>query len=221
MRKMTIEAEPFEETKEFLRPAFEHIHSYEILETLKIDYQKGLCIDLIDFHLKDDVSIHDLKHIDKMEVLSILRSNGAKHTCLVKYFEDEESMNTFQDFDMDLIDTTPAVISLDKITYSVIGENENLIKYVELVKTKVGKITNMTFKKARYQSKDILKVLTDRQRDILTTAYQFGYYDYPKKISSEKLAGRVNIGKTTMVQHLRKAEGRILIEIMTDVPKHR
>jgi predicted DNA binding protein len=219
MRKLTIEVDLFDETKKFLRPTFEHIQSYEILETLKIDFEKGLCVDLIDFHTREGVSIHDLKCIDKMEILSVLRSEGNKHTCLVKYFEDEDSMESFQMFDLDLITSTPAKISPDTVVYSVIGPDDSLRKYVAIVRTQVGKVRNMTFKRALYQRQDILTVLTEKQREIMTMAYRSGYYDYPKKISSERLAKRVNVGKTTMVQHLRKAEGRILTEIMEGVPK--
>ena len=72
----------------------------------------------------------------------------------------------------------------------------------------------MTFKKAAYQKHDILSVLTEKQREILVAAQKYGYYDYPKKISSELLSKKVNISRATLVQHLRKAEGRILAEIM-------
>jgi predicted DNA binding protein len=48
----------------------------------------------------------------------------------------------------------------------------------------------------------------------MIAAHKNGYYDYPKKINSEQLSKKVNIGKATLVQHLRKAEGRILGEIM-------
>lgn len=219
MRKLTIEVELFEEAKGSLRPTFEHLESYEILETLKIDFEKGLCVDLIEFHLKEGVSIHDLRYIDKMEVLSVIRSEGNDHTCLVKYIEDAESMGSFQTLDLDLIPTTPTIISPDVVTASYIGADEELRRYVQMVKTHVGKVRNMTFKRAVYQNKDILTVLTEKQREILTMAYRSGYYDYPKGISSERLAKRVKVGRTTLVQHLRKAEGRILGEIMYDVPK--
>ena len=66
-----------------------------------------------------------------------------------------------------------------------------------------------------YQKHDILSVLTEKQRDILITAHENGYYDYPKKINSEKLSEKVKVSKATLVQHLRKAEGRLLSEILT------
>jgi predicted DNA binding protein len=49
----------------------------------------------------------------------------------------------------------------------------------------------------------------------MVAAFENGYYEYPKKISSKALSEKVNISKPTLLQHLRKAEKRMLQEIMT------
>lgn len=214
MRKLTIEIELDEKGREELKPMFEKVHSYEILEALKIDYEEGICVDLIECILKEDLSIDDIKSIGKMEILSVIKSEGNKHTCLVKYFETEDKMDSFRELDLDLISTTPTIISEKKVTYSCIGENENLTKLVEIFRKEGSKILNMSFKKAAYQRQDILSILTDKQREVLVAAYKFGYYNYPKKINSEQLSKKVNVSKATLMQHLRKAEGRILDDIM-------
>ena len=117
--------------------------------------------------------------------------------------------------DLDLIYTTPSYQSEDKVVLSFIGEQRNLMAFVEMMKDEsIGRIINMTFKQAAYQRKDLLSVLTDRQREVLVAAYRFGYYDLPKRIGSERLSERVGISKPTMLEHLRKAEGRLFAEIM-------
>jgi len=214
MRKLILEIEPSEKAREGFMTTFKHIHSYEVLETLKIDYEEGICIDLIECLLKEGLSIHDMKYIGNMEILSVLKSVGNKHTCLIKYYQPEDSKELFKEADIDLIYTTPSLISNKKIIVSVIGDQKALTKFIELVKTHAGKIENMIFKRAAYQKHDILSVLTDKQKEVLVAAHKFGYYDYPKKINSKQLSEKVKISKPTMVQHLRKAEGRILGEIM-------
>lgn len=213
MRKLTLEFELNERAREGLKPIFEYVHSYEILEMLKIDYEEGICVDLVEFLLKEDLSIRDLKYIGQMEILSILKSEGNKHTCLVKYYESEDSKDLFKEFHWDLISSTPNIITEDKIICSYIGDNENLTKFVEFVKTHAGNIENMSFKKAVYQKQDLISVLTDKQKEILIAANQHGYYDYPRKINSEQLSEKVGISKATLVQHLRKAEGRLMANI--------
>ena len=200
--------------REAQKPLFELIHSYEILETLKIDWEDGICVDLIEVTLRENQSIEELRFLGEMEILSVLKSEGFKHTCLIKSYESEESMDIFKEFDLDLIYSTPFIISDERCTFSVIGDNKNLTRFVDLIKIHAGEVVNVTFQKAKYQKQDILSVLTDKQREIIITAHKYGYYDYPKKINSEKLANKVNISKGTMVEHLRKAEGRILNEIL-------
>lgn len=213
MRKITIEFTPNENAKDGLKPAFELVHSYEILEMLKIDYEEGICIDLIEAHLREGVSLEDVKYIGNMEILSVLRSEDDKHILLVKYI-DPGNKDLAKEFDLDLIPVPPSLISEDKITCTYIGEHKNLQKFVELIKMHAGEITNMSFKKAVYERQDLLSVLTEKQKQILITAHKHGYYDYPRKINTEQLSNKVDIGKATLVQHLRKAEGRLMGELL-------
>ena len=208
MRQIIIEIEPSDETKERQKNIFQHIYSYEVLEMLKMDYGEGIYVDLIECQLKEDVSIHDLEFIGNMEILSIVGSEGNKHTCIVKGYE------SYSELDLDLIYTTPSMISEDRIIVSFIGAQQNLMKFVEMVRSHVGEIINISFKQAAYQKQDILTILTGKQREVLAAAYKHGYYDIPRRISSERLSEKVNISKPTLMEHLRKAERRILAEIM-------
>ena len=60
-------------------------------------------------------------------------------------------------------------------------------------------------------------MLTQKQRETIIAAYDHGYYDYPKRITGDELSKRVNISKGTLMEHLRKAEGRLLREILTGI----
>lgn len=214
MRTLTLEMEPFDAIKEEMAETFARVHSYSILETLKMDYQEGICIEIMEFNLKEGVSIHDIKTMGNLEVLSVLKSAENKHTCLIRYTEKEYAKEQFQESDLGLIHTIPTIISAEKFTISMMGEQENLSNFVEMMKN-AGTITKMSFRKAAYQSADLLNVLTDKQREVVVAAYNNGYYAYPKKISSVALSKKVKLSKPTMLQHMRKAEGRIFQEIMT------
>ena len=214
MRKLTIDFIPSEEDRRALEPMYELIHSYEILETLKIEWEEGLCIDLIECHMREPHVLEDGDNLGRYEVLRVLKTEGDKQVCLVKHHEPEETVDEFREFDLDLIYTTPTVLSQEKCTTSVIGDRENLTRFVELMRKGTGEILGMTFKKSMYHRQDILSVLTDRQREIIIAAHRFGYYDYPRKVNSKKLSKRVDISVPTLVQHLRKAEGRIMSEIL-------
>lgn len=52
--------------------------------------------------------------------------------------------------------------------------------------------------------------LTDRQREVLTTAYEAGYYGWPREITGEELAEELGISPPTLHQHLRRAEQKLV-----------
>ncbi len=214
MRTLTLEIEPFETVKKEMAEIFDRVRSYSILETLKMDYREGICIEIMEFNLKEKVSIHDLKTLGNLEILSVLKSIDNKHTCLIRYTELEEAKEQFQESDLGLIHTIPTIISLEQFTISMMGEQKSLSDFVEMMRN-VGIIRKMSFRRAAYQKADILAVLTDKQREVMVAAFQNGYYDFPKKIGSKQLCQKVRISKPTLLQHLRKAEGRLLKEIMT------
>ena len=218
MRKVIIGIEPYESTKEAQRPMFTHIRSYEVLEVLKMDRVEGLYVDLIECHLKENVSIDELASIGNMDILSVIRSEGDKHICLVSG-PMEEANDLYKGSGLNLIYTAPSLISEDRIIVSFISGQKDVMRFVELVKAHIGKVVNMTFKQSAYEKKNLLSILTDKQREIMTAAYRYGYYDIPKRISSERLSGKVNISKPTLLEHLRKAERRILTEILAGSPE--
>lgn len=66
-----------------------------------------------------------------------------------------------------------------------------------------------------YKIADITKIapkktLTTRQERVLKSAFELGYYDYPKKVSTEELSHSLNIAASTVAEILRRAERRII-----------
>ncbi len=214
MRKLTLEFTPNEATRKAQASLFETVRSYEVLAELKVAPEKGMCVDLIECELQEHLSIDDLQSIGKMEILNILKSQDHRHTCLVKYIEAETSREVFKEFDLDLIFVPPSRVSEDRYVTTCIGDDESLRKYIELTGRHVGRVEKVAIRRAVYERGELLSILTDRQREVLVTAHQHGYYAYPRKIGSARLAEKVGISKPTLVQHLRKAEGRLFDEIL-------
>ena len=96
----------------------------------------------------------------------------------------------------------------------LLGKESELQKYVRHVdKFKVHhKILALT--SLKLHPEDQLAGLTSRQRGALLSAYGLGYYDVPRKISSRQVAGRMRIDKSTLVEHLRKAERKVLAGVL-------
>jgi PAS domain S-box-containing protein len=55
--------------------------------------------------------------------------------------------------------------------------------------------------------------LTDRQREALRTAFHAGYFDWPRRSNAETVADAIGIAQSTLSQHLRAAERKLLEEL--------
>jgi predicted DNA binding protein len=74
------------------------------------------------------------------------------------------------------------------------------------------KVISLT--EANFTSGTLLGLLTEKQREILTVAFKLGYYDIPRKAGSDELARKLGIRNPTFVAHRRKAERRLIEEIL-------
>lgn len=55
-----------------------------------------------------------------------------------------------------------------------------------------------------------LNTLTRSQREVFELARDQGYYEWPREVSTRELADELDIAKTTFLEHLRKAEVKLL-----------
>jgi predicted DNA binding protein len=58
--------------------------------------------------------------------------------------------------------------------------------------------------------RDTLSMLTDRQLEVFRTAVELGYYEIPRRTTHENIAERLECAPSTVDEHLRKAESRVL-----------
>ncbi|MFC3477178.1 helix-turn-helix domain-containing protein [Halobacterium litoreum] len=55
-----------------------------------------------------------------------------------------------------------------------------------------------------------LDALTPSQREAFELARERGYYEWPREASTRELASELDVSKTTLLEHLRKAEAKLL-----------
>lgn len=62
----------------------------------------------------------------------------------------------------------------------------------------------------------VLDSLTARQREILTVAIKWGYYDNPRGCSLTDLAEELGVNKSVISDVLHRAEGEIIKDVIGD-----
>lgn len=61
----------------------------------------------------------------------------------------------------------------------------------------------------------IRSLLTKRQREVLDTATELGYYSVPRQVTSSDVAAVLGCAPSTTSEHLRKIEARVLSSVAT------
>ncbi len=56
--------------------------------------------------------------------------------------------------------------------------------------------------------------LTERQREVVRTAHELGYYDVPRTTSTEEVAEAVGVNPSTAAEHLQRAERNLLDNVL-------
>ena len=110
----------------------------------------------------------------------------------------------------------PLEIRDGRIRMSFLGSEKQIRAFLEKldehgIRYKVVKLTN-----ANFSPTSPLNELTEKQREILIAAYKHGYYDVPRKINSVQLAKKLKIANSTLIEHIRKSEHRILCSILNE-----
>lgn len=63
-------------------------------------------------------------------------------------------------------------------------------------------------------SGDPLAPLTDRQREVIRHAFHHGYFEHPRGTSATELAEAFDVARSTLTQHLRAAQDKLLSRLL-------
>lgn len=194
-----------EDAQSFVR----NIEFFEILHVLKQDEHEMAMIARI--RLKSKQS--KVKQIFGHELLEAQLLERDKDGTDTYYFRGREQRSP-DDLDSILnfggFMTEPFSVLDGKATITFLGsatEVRNILREIEKLKLPY-KILSLT--DAKFSPDSPLSYLTDKQRRVIVSAFNSGYYNVPRKINSEELANKLNIRAQTLVMHRRRAEYRLM-----------
>lgn len=56
--------------------------------------------------------------------------------------------------------------------------------------------------------------LTDRQREVMRTAHEMGYFEYPRDSNATEVAAELDIAPSTFSEHLAAAQGKLMDAVL-------
>lgn len=124
-----------------------------------------------------------------------------------------ELPSSLQETAADLVGTCDPEIDDGGATLSLVGPHEAISGQLSEYED-VGVSPTLERIGGYEGSTDLLDELTDRQREVLETAWQMGYYDVPRAVSADEVAAEMALDSSTVNEHLQRAERNLLSQIL-------
>ncbi len=186
------------------------VRRFEIISIFNLT--PSLFTEICEITFQDRVHIEDWIRENDFIELHVIRQVGQKYTCFIKGKIIMDEISAFiENFEIKI--EFPVIVEQRNCRFSLIGKREELYNIIKKFK-KGWKIEVLSFEKYDPANKNMLDSLTAMQKEVLKQAYLSGYFSYPRKINPQKLADKMGIKKATLLEHLRKAENKILHRII-------
>jgi hypothetical protein len=108
----------------------------------------------------------------------------------------------------------PIVFENDCLTFSMVGDPEDFNTFVKDAAEKGWGLEILSVCDYHPHVDAILDVLTPKQKEILLESYRRGFFEHPRRINAGELAEKMGMHKTTLLEHIHKAEKRLIGHIL-------
>jgi len=187
---------------------FPFIDTLEYLEVISIfHFTPAFHSEVCKLRLVEGKCIEDVQK-DVPDGLMVLRNDGQDYTCLIQGNISDEVSRFVGQFDLKL--EFPIIFDGDKCKLSLVGTPDEMQNIIMAAKENGWTLKILSVEQYDPHISSALNMLTEKQSAILQLAYRSGYFDRPRKITAEKLARKVGLHKSTLLEHLHKAQKRVI-----------
>jgi predicted DNA binding protein len=196
-----------------LNRTLDNIKSYTLLHKLKQDQSGYVAICRIELN-NPNRNLNDLAgRTGITEIRPLYRESKEVHVALVSFKPMGWIAEAFRF--PGIYPIGPLEIRDERVKTGFVGKSGRISKFLEEMKRAKVRYKILSLTDAKFSLDSPLSKLTNKQRTILSSAYNLGYYDIPRRFDSEQLAKKLNLGKSTVAEHLRKAERRLITEVIS------
>lgn len=184
---------------------------FEVLTVFNV--RPGAFTEVCRITLKEGAALEDVRN-DYIGEITVLSSEGRDCTFVMKGRISAEISAFMARFDLKI--DYPIIFDSNTSQFGLLGTTEELQNIVNAAKENDWEMEIVAIRDYNPLVKGLLNELTDKQCQILKTAYANGYFDHPRKIDAGKLAAKMGIHKTTLLEHMHKAEKRLIGSILDE-----
>ncbi len=195
------------------------IKSFEILHVLRFDQDEFAAILKVEikdpsFNIEDLFNNKELAHGAKVELQLLEKEKEGTCIYFMKGIPPQSSPET-NSKKISIYPFMPISISDGKVRVTLLGDNDQVKEALEFFE-KAGNFKVVSLMDAKFLPSSPINRLTEKQRDSIILAFKLGYFDTPRKISSEQLATKLGLANSTLAVHLRRAQRRLLAETLNE-----
>ena len=214
MRKLVLEGSLEEFAKvdqEDLSFSIRLIKSFEILQFLRFDPEQFASICRIEFQNP----LIKIENIFDPKLIRAVVLEEEKPGTYVIFLKARSQPSDIAVLKTGVYLSDPCLVRDGKIKIGVVGEAKQLRAFTKYVENLKVNFTIVSLTDVKFPQRSPLENKTEKQRVVLTSAFENGYYDMPRKISSQQLAKKLGLRGSTLIEHRRKAERRLLSGILS------
>jgi len=214
MRRITVELTAADITKAFGKSHRfnDQVKSVEVLTFLKSSPQE--IVEICRVQLKDAAASIKSVFAHPSEEVSVLQQEAADtYICFYRKRPVRRLLSIISSVPGAYL-SIPYEVRDGRLRVSLLGNNRSVRSFLKSLH-RVGlhpKVVSLT--DAVFSLNSPLEYLTEKQKTVIIDAFKSGYYDFPRKIGSEALAKKLSIREPTLVIHRRKAERKLLAQVL-------
>lgn len=212
MRRVIIELSASELAEFLHEPRLNEIELFEALSMLKMTQTEATLVARIRFrNPKTDFGHYFDDPGDVVQVLE--RERDGSYVCFMKGRTQRKFSRMMGAVNGGYL-SYPYEIRDGRFRMSFLGSARVVKRFLGTI-AKAGllyKVLSLT--DAKFSSNSPLSRLTGMQQKVILSAFELGYYDLPRRIDSRGLAKRLDMAEPTLVVHRRKAERKLLSDVL-------
>lgn len=178
------------------------------LEVLSCDWTGGI----VRATAKEELDERRLEEADSIVWWERVAPSESGHGYLIEMTATESSGPMAPETD-DVLPVNFIEIGDDGITFDISGSQEGIREVVAGFEAADIDLTLQGLRE--YRGPEVLtESLTERQQEVLQTAYASGYYDVPRSTTTREIAAELGVDGSTVAEHLQRAERNLISTVL-------